>query len=584
MMTTPPSNTTPPFGTARQQGIAALRAGDIPTARRLLSEAIVYDSTDVEAWFWLSSAVSSKGEQRYCLLRVQALNQDHAGAVQGLAGLPAVEPIDPLSHTPLPQSPVAPGSMPSVAAARPWWFVWAIAGGVSLIVLSIVIISVALSVGSSVPKPVTQTGNGTMLATPAPANGGLSPTQTADLLSISTPPAEQTPGAPFITASPSTNVAPTAPSLVVPGDDSAPALAARGLVRERRDADFEGAMADFTAAIALDPSYADAYYLRSALHYTQGDFEQGQRDLDRAIEIDSTSAHSFYHRGRIASSLNHSDALTNYNDAIRLDPGYAQAYYSRAVYKTNQGNITGAIDDYTAAVAADPQMAFAYANRANLYDDLGKLEAALEDYDTAIRLDPLYYHAYYNRAYAYRWYLNDPASALPDYEMAVKLRPSSAPAHCEMGSTRFALGDAEGGLRDTSRAIELDPQYSCAYYSRGRINNSLHLYADAIADFTRYMKLEPDEYISDALIGRGVAYAGSGDIKAAVADYTRSIELNPQEPIAYKNRGNCYITLGDIEAAKEDLSRAAELFQQQGELDSYNRVMDKLDEIAGGSQ
>jgi hypothetical protein len=37
------------------------------------------------------------------------------------------------------------------------------------------------------------------------------------------------------------------------------------LVRERRDEDSKGALADYTAAIALDATYADAYYLRSAL-------------------------------------------------------------------------------------------------------------------------------------------------------------------------------------------------------------------------------------------------------------------------------------------------------------------------------
>lgn len=45
----------------------------------------------------------------------------------------------------------------------------------------------------------------------------------------------------------------------------------------------------------------------------------------------------------------------------------------------------------------------------------------------------------------------------------------------------------------------------------------------------------------------------------ALADLTRAIELEPDFPEAYASRGATYQTLGQDEEARADLARAAEL-------------------------
>jgi tetratricopeptide (TPR) repeat protein len=112
------------------------------------------------------------------------------------------------------------------------------------------------------------------------------------------------------------------------------------LIRERRDLDDEGALADYTEAIARDPEYADAYYLRAALRYDLGDAEAGQADYVRALQLDSTSANALYLSGRVEISLGDEVAgLDAYDKALRIDPNHGQAYYSRGVYKANQNDI-----------------------------------------------------------------------------------------------------------------------------------------------------------------------------------------------------------------------------------------------------
>lgn len=73
--------------TLTQQGITALRKGDIIQARQLLEAATYYNPLDIQAWLWLSGAVSTDAERVACLQQVLRLDPGNAVATQGLAQL-----------------------------------------------------------------------------------------------------------------------------------------------------------------------------------------------------------------------------------------------------------------------------------------------------------------------------------------------------------------------------------------------------------------------------------------------------------------------------------------------------------------
>lgn len=72
-----------------QQGIAAMKNGDIKRARQLLRAAVEQNPDDVKSWLWLSGAVKTDQERAICLQEVLKLDPDNATAARGVAQMVA---------------------------------------------------------------------------------------------------------------------------------------------------------------------------------------------------------------------------------------------------------------------------------------------------------------------------------------------------------------------------------------------------------------------------------------------------------------------------------------------------------------
>jgi tetratricopeptide (TPR) repeat protein len=106
-----------------------------------------------------------------------------------------------------------------------------------------------------------------------------------------------------------------------------------------------------------------------------------------------------------------SDALANnrvpntiihFNEAIDLDPDFADAYYHRAEFKYLKSRditwLEDAIQDYTHAIRLNPEEARYYGARGKAYKKRKLLDAALADYTSAIELAPHTAQYYSSRA------------------------------------------------------------------------------------------------------------------------------------------------------------------------------------------
>ena len=90
------------------EAIAAIKAGDKVTGRRILADILQADLENADAWLWLAAAVDTDAERRKYLQRVLEIEPEHPAARRGLAELnkkqaappPAARPEPPASPPP----------------------------------------------------------------------------------------------------------------------------------------------------------------------------------------------------------------------------------------------------------------------------------------------------------------------------------------------------------------------------------------------------------------------------------------------------------------------------------------------------
>ncbi len=93
-------------------------------------------------------------------------------------------------------------------------------------------------------------------------------------------------------------------------------------------------------------------------------------------------------------------AISDFNEAIALNPKYTSVYWARGHAYDTKGDRDQAIADFTKAIALNPKDDFIYSVRAEVYFKGGELDRAIGDITKAIEIKPSARY-YFNRGVAY---------------------------------------------------------------------------------------------------------------------------------------------------------------------------------------
>src|SRR5260221_6120264 len=111
-----------------------------------------------------------------------------------------------------------------------------------------------------------------------------------------------------------------------------------------------------------------AYRLRGHGLTEKRNCDPAMSDLEEAIRLDPTYACAYNNRGRVyALKRDFDHAMSDYDEAIRLNPGFALAYNNRGDVWFNKGDLDRALADFSTAIKYDPSLAIAFGNRGFAY-------------------------------------------------------------------------------------------------------------------------------------------------------------------------------------------------------------------------
>ncbi|MCY7353247.1 MAG: tetratricopeptide repeat protein [Cytophagaceae bacterium] len=177
--------------------------------------------------------------------------------------------------------------------------------------------------------------------------------------------------------------------------------------------------------------------------------------LNRAIEKNEQNARAFNARGVAYFELkDYTNALLDYEQAIKVQPDWYQPYFNRARLKVEQTDWEGALKDFSEAVSRQPDSSEVYTNRGTVLYNLGRLPEAMHDFDKAIQLKTTDATALFNRGNILFRQRNYPA-AIADFEAAVRADSKFGKAFHALGLARISAGNREEGCLSLKQAGRL---------------------------------------------------------------------------------------------------------------------------------
>jgi lipoprotein NlpI len=399
----------------------------------------------------------------------------------------------------------------------------------------------------------------------------------AGALSVAEPPA---PAAPAATEA-------AAPAAAQSETDAALQAGLDAYARGQADA----ARKAFTTVIEAKDASSDQKFTsllhRGRVRLFNREFKAAVADETAALEI-KQDAGALTVRGLAHEGLGAKDqALSDYSDAIKLDPAAAEPYFDRGVLFADIGKADLARADLDKAIELNPKSAAPYRRRATLEAQSGEFDAAIADLGESLKRSPnpgdhmLRSQLYHSKK------LNDSA-ALSEASAALAMAPDDLRIRQIKGALEVATGDPGKGLSDLDAVVLAKPTDPGVRRIKGEALLHLARYQEAAVELGRALDAKS---VYPALELHLARLRAGDDDKAELVRNTQGLgdDAWPRPIVAYfqekisldeldkaagsgpedtqKARvceaayygGEAALAKGDEDAARKRLSRAAEV-------------------------
>ncbi|XVE90063.1 hypothetical protein DITRI_Ditri20bG0046800 [Diplodiscus trichospermus] len=343
------------------------------------------------------------------------------------------------------------------------------------------------------------------------------------------------------------------------------------------------------------PLRTDNLLLLGAIYYQLHDYDMCITKNEEALRIEPRFAECYGNMANAWKEKGDIDvAIRYYMIAIELRPNFADAWSNLASAYMRKGRFNEAAQCCRQALQLNPLLVDAHSNLGNLMKAQGLVQEAYSCYLEALRIQPTFAIAWSNLAGLFMD-SGDLNRALQYYKEAVKLKPTFPDAYLNLGNIYKALGMSQEATVCYQRAVQTRPNNPIAlgnlastYYERGQLDLAILHYKQAIACDQRFL---------EAYNNLGNAFKDVGHVDEAIQCYNQCLTLQPNHPQALTNLGNIYMewnmvasaascykaTLAVTTGLSAPFNNLAVIYKQQGNyaeaISCYNEVL-RIDPLA----
>jgi serine/threonine protein kinase/tetratricopeptide (TPR) repeat protein len=343
--------------------------------------------------------------------------------------------------------------------------------------------------------------------------------------------------------------------------------------------DQEIAIKLFTKAVRLDPKFAAAYARLGKAHAsfywffydrTANRIEMAREAAEKAIALspELSEAHEAMGWFHYHTKLDYSNALKEFDLALKYRPNNAQVHYGIAAVMRRQGNLQGSIDAFKRSIEANPRASDILRQLGETLTLQRKYEEADSYQDRSLELAPDIIVTYWDKIKNLLLWKGDLSAA---QALLTEARRTGKMEETEFSIDymEFLVNQAEGKYDAAISVMTaaksdalLNTQFS--FYPtvllrarleqfRGNQQLAKKYYDSSVAYLEKkLLKENEDERVYSSL---GIAYAGLGNKEKAVQYGNQGVELLPIEKEAWRGSfrllelAEIYVMVGEHEKA-----------------------------------
>ncbi|MDT8068586.1 MAG: tetratricopeptide repeat protein [Terriglobia bacterium] len=299
-----------------------------------------------------------------------------------------------------------------------------------------------------------------------------------------------------------------------------------GLVCEQLS-DLTTAQRCWESLLGLAPENPSAWINRGELAYLLGNTAEGVKSWIKACELDPSITPKWVLEYEIgATSFSRGDlnsADTHYDNAIALNPTYAQPWIGKALCGRKRGDLRAGLGFLDKALELDGKNANVWFNRGNFLSELKQEEDAKLAWEQAFLIDPTVRVPWVISFDEGLKFLNiaQAQTAVPYFYKATSLYPAFAEGWFRKGVAHRALGQDQEARQCWRRCLEVKSDHALAQLNLGSLEFEA---GNRIGAMELWEKaLGANEKLSQAAMNKGAALADAGQLQDAMEYFSKAL-------------------------------------------------------------
>lgn len=356
---------------------------------------------------------------------------------------------------------------------------------------------------------------------------------------------------------------------------------------------YEEAIKQYDRVISINDKSSSAHNNKAYIFNIMKKYSEALVCADKAIELDSNMAHAYKNKAEAFLGLElYEDCLEACNIALNKYQYLLEAYIIKIKALTSVSLYDEAMDIYNKAIDLGYKDSRLYYCKSKILMRLRRYDEAIEYCDYALELDENNDEYYYLKGMCY-YYVEKYDEAVDCFDSAIKININNGGAYyykvqslistsredealkildevIELEEIKYkdSFYDLKGTIMERKnnfeealslykQAIDCDSNYAPYYYSAGHIFNELEKYEEALEYF--FKSIELDSKQRNCYVNISYSLYCLKRYEECIKYCDKAIELDPKYIVAHQNKGWSFYQLEKIPEAEKECNIALKI-------------------------